>query len=68
MGLELDVIPLCDICSTETEGESEGRILEMGLETMTRHDGGLSRERLGMLSEEKERKKIAIDGLVSTVS
>lgn len=49
-------------------GESEERILEMSLDTVTRYDGGLSRERLEMLSEEKEeRKRIATDGSTSAV-
>jgi len=71
MGIELDVIPLCDVCNVETVGESEERILEMSLNTVTRYDGGLSKERLEMLEmlaeEKKERKKIATDGSTSAV-
>jgi hypothetical protein len=52
VGVELNDIPLCGVCGIETAGESQGQVLERGLETIDRFDGGLSRDRLGMLSDE----------------
>ncbi len=50
VGVELEEIPLCGDCYVETSGEAEDRVLERGLETVSRFDGGLSRDRLDMLS------------------
>lgn len=52
LGVELSEIPLCRICEVETAGESQGQVLEKGLQTTDRFDGGLSRDRLEMLSDE----------------
>jgi hypothetical protein len=54
VGVELDTIPLCSICCVDTTSESRDRVLEKGLEIVTIFDGGLSRDRLNMLSEERE--------------
>ncbi|KAL2074413.1 hypothetical protein VTL71DRAFT_8191 [Oculimacula yallundae] len=51
IGVELEEIPLCTVFEVETLGESDDRVLERGLETVTKSDGGLSRSRLDMLSE-----------------
>jgi hypothetical protein len=51
MGLELEEIPLCGVCGVELSGESEGMVLERGMENVSRFDGGLSRERLQRWSE-----------------
>ncbi|KAL5326936.1 hypothetical protein ACEPPN_004625 [Leptodophora sp. 'Broadleaf-Isolate-01'] len=55
IGVELEEIPMCSVCEVETAGESPGRVLERGLETVTKSDKGLSRNRLDMLSETKDR-------------
>lgn len=52
VGVELNDIPLCGVCGIEAAGEGQGHILERGLETVDRFDGGLSRDRLEMLSDE----------------
>jgi hypothetical protein len=52
VGVELNDIPLCGVCGIETAGESQGQVLERSLETVDRFDGGLSRDRLDMLSNE----------------
>lgn len=52
LGVELSEIPVCRVCTIETAGESRGEVLERGLETVDRFDGGLSRDRLGMLGDE----------------
>jgi hypothetical protein len=54
IGVELDKIPLCGVCEIETEGETQGQVLERGLEAVSRFDGGLSRDRLDMLSVEPD--------------
>jgi hypothetical protein len=54
VGVELDSIPLCSTCCVETAGESRDQVLERGLESVTMFDGGLSRDRLDMLSEESD--------------
>lgn len=51
MGVELEEIPLCNVCGVEMSGESPGKVLERGLENVSRFDGGLSRERLERWSE-----------------
>lgn len=51
MGVELEEIPLCGVCSVELSGENEGMVLGRGLENVSRYDGGLSRERLQRWSE-----------------
>ncbi|KAK0113152.1 hypothetical protein ONS95_014851 [Cadophora gregata] len=53
IGVELEEIPLCNVCEIEAAGESTDRVLQKGLETVTRLDGGLSCNRLDMLSEAK---------------
>jgi hypothetical protein len=54
VGVELDTIPLCSVCSVEKEGENPGQVLERGLEVVTSLDGGLSRDRLDILFDERE--------------
>lgn len=54
IGVELEDIPMCTVCEVETAGESPDRVLERGLDTVTKSDGGLSRCRLDMLSEAKD--------------
>lgn len=54
VGVELDTIPLCSVCCVETAGESQAQVLEKGLGSVTSFDGGLSRDRLDMLYEERE--------------
>jgi hypothetical protein len=64
IGVELDEISLCGVCGIETAGESHGEVLERGLKTVSRFDGGLSRDRLGKLSEQQEEAKDAPRRLV----
>ena len=45
VGIELDNIPLCNVCSVETAVESQYQVLERGLECISECDGGLSRNR-----------------------
>lgn len=54
IGVELNEIPLCGVCAVDTIDETEESVLERGLDTVTKSDGGLSRNRLQMLSEVKE--------------
>ncbi|PBP26603.1 hypothetical protein BUE80_DR002507 [Diplocarpon rosae] len=56
IGVELEEIPMCGVCGVETAGESTDRVMERGLETVTKFDGGLSRSRLDMLSEVKDER------------
>ncbi|KAH8658666.1 hypothetical protein BGZ60DRAFT_566972 [Tricladium varicosporioides] len=58
VGIELEEIPLCAVCSVETAGESQVVVLEKGIETVTKFDGGLSRDRLSMMSEGSDEFKI----------
>lgn len=51
MGVELEEIPLCNVCGVEISGESPSKALELGVEYVSRFDGGLSRERLERWSE-----------------
>lgn len=53
-GVELDEIPMCSVCGDETARENMDQVLEKGLVTMTKSDGGLTRSRLDMLSELSE--------------
>jgi hypothetical protein len=53
IGVELERPPLCGVCEVETAGETYDSVLEKGLETVSRFDGGVSMDRLDMLSEEK---------------
>ncbi|KAF7948970.1 hypothetical protein EAE96_008148 [Botrytis aclada] len=74
-GTELDKIPLCEWCETETKikGYGEKKVLERGLENVTKSDGGLTRCRLEKLDEDKglggksninlNGKKDVVDGL-----
>ncbi|ESZ98061.1 hypothetical protein SBOR_1592 [Sclerotinia borealis F-4128] len=70
-GTELDKIPLCEWCETETKikGFGEKKVLERGLENVTKSDGGLTRCRLEKLDEDrglgvvlngKEKKDIVV--------
>ncbi|TGO57039.1 hypothetical protein BCON_0070g00110 [Botryotinia convoluta] len=54
-GTELDKVPLCEWCETETKikGYGEKKVLERGLENVTKSDGGLTRCRLEKLDEDK---------------
>lgn len=54
-GTELDKIPLCEWCESETKikGYGEKKVLERGLENVTKSDGGLTRCRLEKLDEDK---------------
>jgi hypothetical protein len=54
IGVELGTIPLCNVCCTEIASESQHQVLEKGLESVSLFDGGLSRDRLKMLTEERE--------------
>lgn len=56
IGVELEEIPLCGVCGVETAGESTDRVLERGLETVTKFDGGLSRDRLDVISEIRDER------------
>lgn len=51
MGIELEEIPLCNVCSVEMSGETEDTVLGRGLDHVSKFDGGLSRERLQKWSE-----------------
>jgi hypothetical protein len=51
IGIELDTIPLCNACSVETASENPNQVLERGLECVSSFDGGLSRDRLEMLTK-----------------
>jgi hypothetical protein len=53
-GVELDTIPLCNVCCIETASESQNHVLGRELESVSLFDGGLSRDRLKMLTEERE--------------
>jgi hypothetical protein len=53
-GIELERVPLCSSCDAEAEGVVDSEVLEKGLETVSRFDGGLSRDRLDMLAHEDE--------------
>jgi hypothetical protein len=53
VGVELEEIPLCRVCKIETAGDMEDEVLQRGLDTVTTFDGGLTRDRLNMLSSEK---------------
>ena len=55
IGVELDTVPLCPNCEVETAEKPYMEVVEKGLETVSRFDGGLSRARLEMLSEEREQ-------------
>jgi hypothetical protein len=51
IGVELEMVPLCAHCNVEMEGKGKGAIVEQDLETVSKLDGGLSRDRIDMLSE-----------------
>lgn len=55
-GVELEEVPLCSVCKVETAGEVEDHVLEKGLKTMVRFDGGLGRDRLNRLDQESKGK------------
>jgi len=57
IGIELKHIPLCDNCDIETASHNNKEVLERGLETVSRFDGGLSRDRLDMLSQEEDERR-----------
>ncbi|KAI9645953.1 hypothetical protein NHQ30_005390 [Ciborinia camelliae] len=54
-GTELDKIPLCEWCETETKikGYGEKKVLERGLKNVSKSDGGLTMCRLEKLDEDK---------------
>jgi hypothetical protein len=54
VGIELDTVPLCNVCSVELDTECHDQILEKGLEYITLLDGGLSRDRLDMLNDQRD--------------
>ncbi|KAM3077315.1 hypothetical protein ACMFMG_006664 [Clarireedia jacksonii] len=75
-GTELDKIPLCEWCEVETrdKGYGEKKVLERGLENVSRFDGGLTRCRLQRLDEDRlgcvgkdkgkgKRKDVIVGGL-----
>lgn len=57
-GVELEEIPLCSACEIETGGESQNILLGKGLETVSKVDGGLSRNRLERFSEQQAELKV----------
>ncbi|KAE9379242.1 hypothetical protein N431DRAFT_364272, partial [Stipitochalara longipes BDJ] len=57
VGIELDTIPLCNVCTVETAAESQNQVLERGLECVSIFDGGLSRDRWVMLTELAEERE-----------
>lgn len=57
-GVELESIPMCGACEKEMGGEEEERVLLRGLDTVSRFDGGLSRERLDMMSHEGDERRV----------
>jgi len=57
-GVELEAIPMCDACEDETRNEEESKVLARGLETVSRFDGGLSRDRLDMMSHEGDERRV----------
>ena len=59
IGVELERVPLCETCEIETAGAPYKEVVERGLETVSRFDGGLSRDRLDMLSEERKERRRA---------
>lgn len=60
IGVELDTVPLCPNCEVETAEKPYAEVVEKGLETVSRFDGGLTRDRLEMLSEERgETKRVS---------
>ncbi len=52
-GVELESVPLCAWCDNATDGLYKAEILDMGLQNVTKSDGGLSRSRLDMLRRTK---------------
>ena len=48
IGVELERVPLCGVCEIETVQAPYEVLVERGLETVSRFDGGLSRDRLNM--------------------
>jgi hypothetical protein len=56
-GIELEHIPLCGNCDAEMEGEAKENVLEKGLETVSKYDGGLSRDRLDMMTHEEDQRR-----------
>jgi len=57
-GVELETIPMCDACENEMRGEEEVKVLEKGLEMVSRFDGGLSRDRLDMMNYEGDERRV----------
>ena len=57
-GVELEEIPLCDKCGEEMKGEGRGEVLKRGLETISRFDGGLSRDRLDMMGRHEDERRV----------
>lgn len=54
-GVELESAPLCSWCENATGGLCKGEILEIGLQNVTRKDGGLSKSRFDMLRKTKSK-------------
>ena len=59
IGVELEKVPLCTNCDVEMEGKGKKAVVNKGLETVSRFDGGLSRDRLEIFSEEGEETRTA---------
>ena len=54
VGVELESIPMCDVCGNDTDGTGRYGVLKKGLETVPKFDGGLSQDRLDILSDERD--------------
>ena len=59
-GVELEDVPLCKVCSVETAGKSPGQVLQRSVELVSSFDGGISRDRLKMLSGDGD--DLRVDG------
>jgi len=62
IGVELIDIPLCSACGAETARESGEKVLKKGLETVTKMDGGLSRDRLLIMSGQRDEELKLVAG------
>jgi hypothetical protein len=55
VGVELESIPMCDVCGNDTDGTGQYEVLKRGgLETVSKFDGGLGQDQLPMLSDERD--------------
>ena len=59
IGVELETVPLCTRCEVETASAPYAEVVERGSEMVSRFDGGLSRDCLDILSEEKPQTRRA---------